>query len=293
MADDLSYLQYCGLSANEIEADLASWVPNWDHITRTETTAPAPWREAYEPGSYDSDCLRHLRQIEFHILPHLNMLRIRGQLRSGITGVKSQKEWLEVHNYKMTISKMYESFYPCWKEGATKWGVIQQPVQRLVALHLTLLQCYGGWLYKSSISERTETAAGFCYSTSSRLESVAGTSDPMSNPSLPMLLETLASEFENQPETFCHPEQYKNDYLAFENESLHQRVFFETSSGRFGIGPVGAQEGDMICNIYGLGFPLLLRKVDSHYLIVERCFVLGCMAGQGYDESKAEILEIW
>jgi hypothetical protein len=282
---DLTYLLYCGLSVNGNDTELVSWVPNWSHITRTKTTAAAQWRDWPSLGSVMGDCLRHLRYVEFHVLPHLKALHIRGQLRSSITGVKSQNEWLEVHNYKTTISNMYGSLYTCWSEGATEWKGVHQPVQRLVALYLTLTQRYS-WFNESLPTEGMETAAGFCYTTISRLNSATDTTDTTSTPSLSMLLETLASEFENQPETFSHPEQYENDYL-------HRRVFFETSSGRFGLGPIGAQEGDIICNIYGFRIPILLRKVDSHYLIVGTCFVLGCMADQGYDESKAEILEIW
>jgi hypothetical protein len=225
-------------------------------------------------------------------LPHLKALHIRGQLRSSITDVKSQEEWLEPRNYKEAINNMYGSLFPCWSEGATKWEVIHQPVQQLVALHLTLLQCfqlYGGKV----LAERKETAAGFCYTTISRLNSAMDATDSLPKLSLSMLLEALASEFERVPENFSHPEQYEKDYLALETESLHRRVFFETSSGRFGLGPLGVQQGDLICNLYDFRYPLVLRKVDSHYVLVGACFVLGCMADQGYDESKSEILEIW
>ncbi|TVY17603.1 Heterokaryon incompatibility protein 6, OR allele [Lachnellula arida] len=289
---NLPLLLYCGLSANESNTKLATWVPNWDHVTRTKTTAAAPWRSWHNPGCTLGYCLRYLAHVEFRDLPHLTALHVQGQLRSSITDLKYQNEWLEAHNYKTTISNMYGSLYPCWSGGTTEWKGVHQPVQRLVALYLTLTQRYS-LLDERSLTEKKETAAGFCYTTISRLDSATDTPDTASKLSLSMLLETLASEFGNQPETFSHPEQYENDYLTAENDSLHRRVFFETSSGRFGLGPIGAQEGDIICNIYGFSIPLLLRKVDSHYLIVGSCFVLGCMADQGYDESKAETLEIW
>ncbi|TVY54631.1 Heterokaryon incompatibility protein 6,OR allele [Lachnellula cervina] len=299
MLDDiwnLPLLLYCGLSTNEDNTKLATWVPNWDHITRTETSAAARWGRWLDPGSARGNCLKHLAHLEFRDLPHLTAFHVRGQLRSSITGLKYQNEWLELHNYKSTISNIYGSLYPCWSERATDWEGVRQPVQRLVALYLTLTQNYSSLddLYGFSIDEEKEnTAAGFCYTTISRLDSETDTTDTVSKLSLSMLLETVGSEFKNLPEAFSHPEQYENDYLMAENDSLHRRVFFETSSGRFGLGPIGAQEGDIICNIYGFAIPLLLRKVDSHYLIVGSCFVLGCMADQGYDESKAEILEIW
>ncbi len=289
---DLTYLLYCGLSVNGNDAELVSWVPNWDHITQAKTTAAARWRDWLSLGENIGDCLLHLRHVEFHALPHVKALHIRGQLRSTITDVKFQNDWLEVDNYKKTIANMYGNLYPCWSEGATKWESVHQPVQRLVALCLTLIQ-HCSWFHRSRLTEAVEIAAGFCYTTISRLNKSTSSTGTTSTPSLSMLLETFACEFGIQPETFSHPEQYENDYLAAENESLHRRVFFETSSGRFGLGPIDAQEGDIICNIYGFHFPLLLRKVDSHYLIVATCFVLGCMADQGYDESKAEILEIW
>ena len=189
--------------------------------------------------------MMHMKQIRFYDLSHLTALHIRGQLRSKITDVKPQEGWLEASNYKTTINSMYGHLYPPWNEH----GRIKRPVQKLVALQRTLTQDR----MVLDTKEAMESAAGFCHSTMSRMSSTSEVST--SKLSLPGLLEVLASDFEHRPATFNHPEQYENEYLISENESLHGRVFFETSSDRFGLGPPGIEKGDIICNFYGFEFP--------------------------------------
>jgi hypothetical protein len=62
--------------------------------------------------------------------------------------------------------------------------------------------------------------------------------------------------------------------------------FIETSSGYLGLAPGGASIGDTICVLKGCETPVVLRKVDEHYVHVGTCFVLGLMEGE-----SAEMLE--
>ncbi len=55
---------------------------------------------------------------------------------------------------------------------------------------------------------------------------------------------------------------------------------FMTENGRLGWGPPGMQAGDLIC-LLGDDLAVVLRKVDSHYLHIGVCFVLGF----DYDEE--------
>jgi hypothetical protein len=281
----LRLLQWSGIFNCGNNIDWPSWVPNWDHITQSNPTTAAPWKETmYEPG-YWTGSMAHLKEFKFQNTPHLTALYIRGQLGLRITELKSHDEWLEVQSYKATISSMYGKLYPHWSEH----GNPKKPIQKLIALQRTLTQRDD----LSRSTEEMELAAGFCSATMSRLIRASDTIDSRSEFSLSTLLEMLESEFEDRPECFSRPEQYQNEYILSEGKSLQRRTFLETSAGHFGLGPLGVQRGDMICRIYGFYFPLVLRKVDSYYLIIGTSWMLGYMGDQGLDESKSVMLEIW
>ena len=57
--------------------------------------------------------------------------------------------------------------------------------------------------------------------------------------------------------------------------------FFQTSRGYLGLGPPSMAPGDLVCMIFDCKMPILLRRVDAHYLHVGTCFVLGLMDGEG------------
>jgi hypothetical protein len=180
---------------------------------------------------------------------------------------------------------MYGNLYPHWSEH----GHLQKPIQKLIALQRTLTQRDSVYISTGEM----ELAAGFCSATMSRLNSACDTIDPTTKFSLSTLLEMLACKFEDRPECFSYPEQCHDDYIASERSSLHGRAFLETSAGHFGLGPPEMQRGDIVCKIYSFYFPLVLRKVHSHYVIVGTSWVLGYMGFQGLDESRSEMLEIW
>ncbi|KAE9365597.1 hypothetical protein N431DRAFT_519081 [Stipitochalara longipes BDJ] len=283
LKSQIDLLQWSGISNCENNIDWASWVPNWDHIIKSIPTTAVPWKEFSDTlGTRPvSVSIIHLKEVKFQDTPHLTALHIRGQLGSSITEFKSHDEWLELQNYKVAISSMYGKMYPNWTK--------HKSIPKLIALQRTLMQRDN--LGRST--EEMELAAGFCSATMSRLNSASDTIDSMSEFSLSALLEMLENEFEDQPECFSLPKQYQNDYLLHEGNSLQRRVFLETSAGHFGLGPLGIQRGDIICKIYGFYFPLVLRKVNSHHVIIGTSWVLGYMGAQGLDESKSEMLEIW
>jgi hypothetical protein len=56
--------------------------------------------------------------------------------------------------------------------------------------------------------------------------------------------------------------------------------------------PPGILSGDLVCVLSGCYLPLLLRRPDSHYVLVGHCFVLGLMDGEGVErinDGKAGI----
>ena len=61
---------------------------------------------------------------------------------------------------------------------------------------------------------------------------------------------------------------------------IHYYNIFETPLGFLGLAPRGGLPGDIVCVLKDCGVPVILRKVDSHYLFVGTAFVLGLMDGE-------------
>jgi hypothetical protein len=61
---------------------------------------------------------------------------------------------------------------------------------------------------------------------------------------------------------------------------------FHTANGYLGFGPSKVLPGDLVCVLNECGIPLLLRRVESHYILVGQCFVLGLMDGEGSQRVK-------
>ena len=61
---------------------------------------------------------------------------------------------------------------------------------------------------------------------------------------------------------------------------LNDFRIFETPMGFLGLAPKGTKKGDEIYVLKDCGFPVILRKVESHFLYVGPAFVLGIMDGE-------------
>ncbi|KAE9366265.1 HET-domain-containing protein [Stipitochalara longipes BDJ] len=68
--------------------------------------------------------------------------------------------------------------------------------------------------------------------------------------------------------------------------NVAQKQLFSTSSGLYGLGPQGLKEGDNVCVLFGSKAPLLLRKIEDHFILVGECFVLGMMNGEVAEKVK-------
>jgi hypothetical protein len=53
-----------------------------------------------------------------------------------------------------------------------------------------------------------------------------------------------------------------------------------TENGYLGIGPPGTVPGDLICILAGCIYPVVIRRVYSHYIYIGSYFVLGLMDGE-------------
>jgi hypothetical protein len=67
---------------------------------------------------------------------------------------------------------------------------------------------------------------------------------------------------------------------------------FTTLNGYLGIGPQGMLPGDQICVVDKYANPILLRRVDSHYILVGVCFVLGLSEGEPVKMVKNKLSEV-
>ena len=86
------------------------------------------------------------------------------------------------------------------------------------------------------------------------------------------------------------------DMVAFLQRAqnvIWNRKFFlleGVGEGRFGLGPDKAQEGDLVCILFGCSVPVVLRKIlTTHgpvYTLVGEAFIYGMMEGQAHDAFK-------
>ncbi|KAF8859539.1 hypothetical protein BDZ45DRAFT_650039 [Acephala macrosclerotiorum] len=281
-------LAYSGISTrkNATSPSIASsWVPDWDWITRSAATVATTWKGLDLNSTYPGDYFG-LRKFEFKHFPDVEVLRFRGQICHMVVNPTFYTKCLDPKNLAVAIRNMYGRSYPQWNDNNRP----QEPISKLVALYRTFIQ-HG--MTRGISEEHSELAAGFCYSISLRIGSSNDTETSIAKISLAILLQLFEKEFGEQPEAFSHSERYSDGYLAEEKASLHQRVFFETTAGHFGLGPPDVKDGDIICKIYGCRWPCVIRKVDSHYVLVGACWVLGFMDDQGLDKSHSEMIEIW
>lgn len=87
-------------------------------------------------------------------------------------------------------------------------------------------------------------------------------------------------------------------YLTSEETKLQNTRFFHTTSGYFGTGHEGVEVGDLLCALWGFPQPVILRKVNDHYVFVGVCCVPGYNNAEAFQkveegESAMEEIEIW
>lgn len=71
-----------------------------------------------------------------------------------------------------------------------------------------------------------------------------------------------------------------------------RRRFCSTSHGRFGLMPLSAEVGDILCVFYGGRVPYLIRPCgNGQYAFVGHCYVHGFMAGEAMEMKDIETQE--
>jgi hypothetical protein len=61
------------------------------------------------------------------------------------------------------------------------------------------------------------------------------------------------------------------------------RRLFRTTQGYFGLGPRALREGDVCCVLLGSRVPIVLRKVNTHHVLVVEAYLPGFMDGEVFE----------
>ena len=64
------------------------------------------------------------------------------------------------------------------------------------------------------------------------------------------------------------------------NTCTHERQMFISKQGYVGLVPPAARPGDLLCVFLGVRVPIVLRKVEDHYVLIGESYVDGAMDGQ-------------
>jgi len=73
---------------------------------------------------------------------------------------------------------------------------------------------------------------------------------------------------------------------------MNRRRFFLSENNWSGLGPWDALEGDAICILFGCRFPLILRKIEDHYILIGEAYVHGYMHGKAMVEFGAGMFKL-
>ncbi|KUJ09708.1 HET-domain-containing protein [Mollisia scopiformis] len=79
----------------------------------------------------------------------------------------------------------------------------------------------------------------------------------------------------------CDPQKLPLEFLRGAFSMLTGRSFFTSEEGYIGLGPPGAEKGDVVCVLLGCASPMLLRRTSQGwYQVVGECFVLGLVGSE-------------
>ncbi|KAF7877307.1 hypothetical protein EAF04_000990 [Stromatinia cepivora] len=63
--------------------------------------------------------------------------------------------------------------------------------------------------------------------------------------------------------------------------TMNKRRFLVSNTGVIGLGPWNSSKDDLICILPGCRFPVILRKIDDHYILMGEAYIDGFMYGEG------------
>lgn len=283
---NLDLLEFACPCDDHMLSGLPSWVPDWNQHTLNRSTAAVPWRYRRElaalDGRWTGETKYEWEGFTFLEAVNSTVLFARGQICERIASVTSKDSWLAPVRLSPNLENMYGQQYIISSTNG------QQTIPMLVALFSTLVQDPFPQLdHSPACSWESDLWIGFCGTMFSRMlhstelsNNGPGSWPPSLRPLEPQIRDPLLPNHEEK-------------YQFREESSLNRRMFIELENGKFGLGPAGTRKGDVVCKLYGSYLPVVLRKVDSHYILIDACWVLGYIYIQGVDVEQSEMIDIW
>ena len=71
-----------------------------------------------------------------------------------------------------------------------------------------------------------------------------------------------------------------------------KRMFFVTSNGYIGTGPLSTGAGDKVAILSGFAAPLILRAIGPHRQVVGAAYIHGIMQGEAWPEDQAKLVKV-
>lgn len=69
-------------------------------------------------------------------------------------------------------------------------------------------------------------------------------------------------------------------------------MFFVTSNGYIGTGPLSTGAGDKVAILSGFAAPLILRAIGPHRQVVGAAYIHGIMQGEAWPEDQAKLVKV-
>lgn len=295
-----------------ITSFVPSWVPNWDLLSKEPEL---PYFQRKIPGQ-PADAEPSSNPVPPPWRFDGNTLLVRGFLSDRVaeaTMIPHVSAWVPF--YEAVISRHGDSYttdipmmqalarlYFIDRDILTNTPLGESPNPELmVRLALFAFVFFPFQQYRFDRPEQVWEKFGFT-SVEAIYEKILGRrwSEVVSTDSLPQMLEWLQGL---KPGRIAFQDQGLHDYDIFDlmvapgfsesflNHSMKlfvKNAVFVTDNGYLGWGPAGMQSGDLVCFLQGCEVPVVLRKVDSHYLHMGTCFVLGIEVGKNLRSTSED-----
>ena len=90
---------------------------------------------------------------------------------------------------------------------------------------------------------------------------------------------------------------YCNAYVQACTKWMGVAGVVETARGLPALVPQACEANDYVCILYGCSWPIALRKIESHYMLIGPCWITGLMDGEGIQlletgEVKPQLFDI-
>ncbi|EPE28385.1 hypothetical protein GLAREA_09505 [Glarea lozoyensis ATCC 20868] len=125
---------------------------------------------------------------------------------------------------------------------------------------------------------------------------------PTSNPSLDyaLMLERYidkAGDFVDMPNRDDLIGKYARPFTVPMIRATYEQRYFVTNRGYMGFCPIYSRVGDLICLLPGTSVPIILRKIQDHYVLVGECYCHGMMKGEifntlGEDNVEEQVFNV-